>query len=63
MLVTAVKAETPAFNHGLRPGDLIVGVNQRRVTSLQELGKALRATGTKVLNVLRGDTLLSIPVG
>ena len=62
VLVTAVKADTPAFKHGLRPGDLIVGVNQRRVTSLQELGKALRTAGNRVLNVLRGDTLLSIPV-
>jgi Do/DeqQ family serine protease len=62
VLVTAVKADTPAFHHGLRPGDLIVGVNQRRVSSLQELGKALRTAGGAVLNVLRGDTLLSIPV-
>ncbi len=62
VLVTAVKAETPAFKHGLRPGDLIVGVNQRRVTSLQDLGNALRAARGAVLNVLRGDTLLSIPV-
>jgi len=62
VLVTAVKAETPAFKHGLRPGDLIVGVNRRRVTSLQDLGNALRAARGAVLNVLRGDTLLSIPV-
>jgi Do/DeqQ family serine protease len=63
VLVTAVKADTPAFRHGLRPGDLIVGVNQRRISSLQELSKGLRAAGSKVINVLRGDTLLSIPVG
>jgi serine protease Do/serine protease DegQ len=62
VLVTAVKADTAAFRHGLRPGDLIVGVNQRRVASVQELGKALRAGNRAVLNVLRGDTLLSIPV-
>ncbi len=57
-----MKGETPAFKHGLRPGDLIIGVNQRRVSSLQELGKALRAARGAVLNVVRGDTLLSIPV-
>lgn len=62
VLVTAVKADTPAFRHGLRPGDLIVGVNQRRIGSLQELAKGLRTAGGAVLNVLRGDTLLSIPV-
>jgi serine protease Do/serine protease DegQ len=62
ILVTAVKADTAAFRHGLRPGDLIVGVNQRRIGSLQELAKGLRTAGGAVLNVLRGDTLLSIPV-
>ncbi|OGA72312.1 MAG: serine endoprotease DegQ [Betaproteobacteria bacterium RIFCSPLOWO2_12_FULL_65_14] len=62
ILVTAVKADTAAFRHGLRPGDLIVGVNQRRVSSLQELAKGLRTAGGAVLNVLRGDTLLGIPV-
>ena len=60
--VTAVEAESPAFNHGLRAGDLIIGVNQRRVTSVQDLGKALRAQGRVALNVIRGDTLLAIPV-
>ena len=60
--VTAVQAGSPAFRHGLRAGDLILGVNQRRITSLQELSKALGAGGRTVLNVLRGDTLLNIPV-
>jgi Do/DeqQ family serine protease len=61
VLVTAVKPESPAFKHGLRAGDLIVGVNGRRVTSIQELAKALRARGVQ-LNVVRGDNVLTIPV-
>ncbi|TAK86943.1 MAG: Do family serine endopeptidase [Betaproteobacteria bacterium] len=61
VLVSAVKADSPAFSHGLRAGDLIVGVNQRRVGSVKELATALRSKGA-MLNVLRGDTLLSIPV-
>ncbi len=61
ILVSAVKADTPAFNHGLRAGDLIVGVNQRRLGTVKELAGALRSGGVK-LNVLRGDTLLSIPL-
>jgi serine protease Do/serine protease DegQ len=61
VLVTAVKPESPAFRHGLRAGDLIVGVNGRRVTSTKELAGALRARGVR-LHVLRGDNVLNIPV-
>lgn len=62
VLVTAVQAGSPAYQHGLRAGDLIFGVNQRRVTSVQELAKLLGAPGRVALNVMRGDTLLSIPI-
>ena len=62
VLVTNVAANSAAFEHGLRGGDLIIGVNQRRVMSVQELGKALRVQGRLALNVLRGDTLLVIQV-
>ena len=60
VLVAGVESGTPAFSHGLRPGDLILGVNQRRVTSIQELSKALRAQGRLALNVVRGDFMLNI---
>ena len=33
VLVTGVKPESPAYRHGLRPGDLIIGVNAQRVSS------------------------------
>jgi serine protease Do/serine protease DegQ len=60
VLVTGIDEGSPAFTHGIRAGDLIIGVNQRRVTSVQELGKALRARGRLALNVVRGDFLLTI---
>jgi Do/DeqQ family serine protease len=62
LLVTAVQAGSAAFKHGLRAGDLVIGVNQRRITSLQELVRALGAGGRIALNVVRGDTLLNIPI-
>ncbi|HKQ26979.1 MAG TPA: Do family serine endopeptidase [Burkholderiales bacterium] len=62
VLVTGVKAESPAYRHGIRAGDLIVGVNGRRVTSLPELTKALKTKAGVQLNVLRGDNMLTIPV-
>ena len=62
VLVTSVEAGSAAFEHGLRGGDLIIGVNQRRVMSVQQLDAALRTKGRIALNVLRGDTLLAIQV-
>jgi Do/DeqQ family serine protease len=61
VLVTAVKPQSPAFRHGLRAGDLIIGVNGRRVTSTKALAAALRARNVQ-LHVLRGDNVLNIPV-
>ncbi len=62
VLVAAVEAGTPAFQAGLRPGDLIIGVNRRRVASVAELAKALSGTDAAALNVVRGDFLLTIPI-
>ena len=58
--VATVEAGSPAFAHGIRPGDLIIGVNQRRVATVPELSKALRQRGRLALNVVRGDFLLTI---
>jgi len=62
VLVTAVDPRSEAYNHGLREGDVIFGVNRRRVTSVPSLAKALRASGSVALNVVRGDTVLNIPI-
>jgi serine protease Do/serine protease DegQ len=62
VLVAAVQPGSEAFNHGLRSGDVIFGVNQRRITTVPTLAKALRASGPLALNVVRGDTVLSIPL-
>ena len=61
--VTAVERGSTAWNLGLRPGDRIVGVNRRRVGSVQELVAALKAAGRPVtLNVVRGDFLVSLMI-
>jgi serine protease Do/serine protease DegQ len=60
--VVSVDGGSPAYSHGLREGDLIIGVNQRRVGTVAELGKRLRAKGRLALNVVRGDILLTIPM-
>jgi serine protease Do/serine protease DegQ len=62
VLVTEVAAGTVAFQYGLRPGDLVIGVNGKRVGSVAELAAALRADGRLALGVVRGEFLLTIPV-
>jgi len=62
VLVTAVEAGSAASEHGLRPGDLIVGVNRRRVDSVDALARRLRTNGRVALNVVRGDFLLTIVI-
>jgi len=62
VLITSVQEGSPAYSHGLRGSDLIIAVNQRRVTSLPDLAKALRAPGRVQLQVVRGDVVLNIPI-
>ena len=51
-----------AFRLGVRGGDLIIGVNRRRVGTVADLAAALRGNERVALNLLRGDVLLTIPV-
>jgi serine protease Do/serine protease DegQ len=62
VLVSTVDPASEAFQHGLREGDVILGVNQRRVTTVATLVKALRVRGPLALNVVRGETVLTIPI-
>ncbi len=63
VLVTKVEANSPAWLHGIRPGDIIIGVNRRKVRSVQEFLAALK-TGESVimLSLLRGDFRLTIVI-
>lgn len=58
-----VEYGSAAWNHGLRPGDVIVGVNRRKVGSVRDLVAALTASDkSAVLNVVRGDFLLTFAI-
>jgi serine protease DegQ len=52
---------SPAARIGLRPEDVIVGVNRNRVSNLAELGEAIeQANGVIALNVQRGNSNLFV---
>ncbi len=61
VIVVRVERDSPAWQHGLREGDLIAGVNRRRIRSVDELLEALRAASRPVvLNMVRGETMFAI---
>ncbi len=56
VIVVKVERNSPAWMHGLRDGDVIAGINRRRVRSVEELLAALKATPRPLyLQVVRGD--------
>ncbi len=60
-LVASVKPESPAWRQGLRPGDIVFGVNNRRVRSVNELLAALgSAQGSLSVSLVRGDYRITI---
>ena len=56
VVVVDVERGSAAWHHGLCAGDIIVGVNRRKVRSIEELGVQLRANPRPVgINIVRGD--------
>ena len=63
VLVTKVDANSPTWLHGIRPSDIIVGVNRRKIRSVQEFLAVLQASQDVImLNLLRGDFRLTIVI-
>jgi Do/DeqQ family serine protease len=63
VLVAEVEQGSPAWLHGLRPGDVIVAVNRQATASVRDLILALRAKDrVSLLSVVRGDFLLTIRI-
>jgi serine protease Do/serine protease DegQ len=60
VMIVEVEPDSLAWSHGLRPGDVIVAVNRRKVSSVRDLTAALKAPGRAVLSVVRGDYLFAI---
>ena len=63
VMVTDVEVNSPAWLRGIRPGDIITGVNRRQVRSVQELLAALKASQGRIsLSLIRGDFRMTIRI-
>lgn len=63
VVVAKVEQNSPAWAHGLRAGDIIVGVNRKKVRSVTEFLTAVQASGGSVsLNLVRGDFRLTLMI-
>ena len=57
LVVLEVEPESPAALASLLPGDILLGTEEKRFASLEDLASALEGSGTRVLRLefLRGD--------
>jgi serine protease Do/serine protease DegQ len=63
VMVSSVAPNSPALLIGLKPDDLIVGINRRAIKNLAELRKALKEQkGVFALNIVRGNRNLYLMV-
>ena len=63
IIVADIQSDSPAARYGLREGDSILAVNRRRVTSLDDFSKRIRASSRVVtINLRRGNTNLFLVI-
>ena len=63
VIAAEVEPGSPAARNGIRPGDVIVAVNRRRVRDSEELGTAFEQAGRVLaLNIVRGNGQLFIVI-
>ena len=61
VLVANVAPGSPAAQRGLRPGDVIIGVNRRQVTNLAQFREHAQGQSL-LLNIRRGNAQLLLPI-
>lgn len=63
ILIVSIDPDTTAFHSDLRPGDVIVSVNQQPVTNMTDLKQVLaKANKSLLLNILRGPGALFLVI-
>lgn len=58
VLISEIQSGSPAARAGLRADDVIAGVNRHAITNTQELQELASASGSLVLNLIRGQNEL-----
>ncbi len=62
-IITRIEPDTPGAKTGLQPGDVLYGVNRKRVRSVAELFAALRQAERPLrIFLLRGDSRLTLTI-
>jgi serine protease Do/serine protease DegQ len=61
-VVRSVDPGSPAAQNSLRGGDIIIGVNRGKVTTLSQLRERAKDAPTLVLEVRRGNRILLVPL-
>ncbi len=62
-IITRIEPKSPGAQTGLRPGDVLYGVNRRRVRSVKELLASLRQAERPLrIFLLRGDSRLTLTI-
>ncbi|MBE0620812.1 MAG: DegQ family serine endoprotease [Burkholderiales bacterium] len=62
-IITRIEPKSPGAKTGLRPGDVLYGVNRKRVHSVKELLAALHQAERPLrIFLLRGDTRLTLTI-
>jgi Do/DeqQ family serine protease len=62
VLVRSVDPDSPAAQRGLEAGDIILRVNRKPVTTVQELTEAASGAKSLLLRVRRGNSELLLPI-
>jgi serine protease Do/serine protease DegQ len=62
VLVRDVAPDSPAAQRGLEPGDIILRVNRKPVTTVAELREAAKDAQSLLLRVRRGNSELLLPI-
>ncbi len=55
VVVDSVEKQSNAWSAGLRPDDLIVGINRYRIRTIEDLSRLIAASGSLVIEFLRQD--------